>query len=159
MTKLPLFPSDIIFFVPWLLAIILQKLEPRTDTPRVRNLTTSDIWPPPGIVSSVAGKLRIPNLSTEPHSLKRSEHFCQVSLVYSPDTPPCDMTTPSPSPSLPRSASTSQSTHVSLDPDNLAPDMRSKFSALLDEYHTVFDPSSQATFEIETVQTTIMSLE
>ena len=116
-------------------------LEPRTDAPSVRNLTTSDIWPPPGIVSSVAGKIRIPNLSTEPHSLKRNEHFCQVSLVYSPDTPQCDMTTPSPSPSLPRPASTSLSTHVSLDPDNLlTPDMRSKFSALLDEYHTVFDP-------------------
>ena len=61
--------------------------------------------------------------------------------MYSPDTPQCDMTTPSPSPSLPRPASTSLSTHVSLDPDNLlTPDMRSKFSALLDEYHIVFDP-------------------
>ena len=76
-------------------------LEPRMDTPRVRRLATSDIWPPPGIVSSVAGKIRIPNLSCDPHCLTRSEHFCQVNLVYSPVTPsvpPCAATIPATSP-------------------------------------------------------------
>ena len=36
-------------------------LEPRSDAPSVRKLTASQLWPPPSIVSSVAGKIRIPN--------------------------------------------------------------------------------------------------
>lgn len=56
-------------------------LEPRTDAPSTRKLTTSQLWPSPSIVSSVAGKIRIPNLSPEPRFLKRNEHFCQVRLT------------------------------------------------------------------------------
>ena len=115
-------------------------LEPRIETPRVRSPATSDIWPPPGIVSSVAGKNCIPNLSCEPHSLTHNEHFCQVNLVYSPVTPsvpPCATTIPATSPQT-----ASISTSVSLDPDKLfTPDMRTKFSALLEEYHSAFDPN------------------
>lgn len=44
-------------------------LEPRTDAPSVKKLTVSQLWPTPGIVSSIAGKIRIPNLSPEPHFL------------------------------------------------------------------------------------------
>ena len=47
-------------------------LEPRSDAPSVRTLTASQLWPPSSIFSSVAGKIRIPNLSSEPHSLKRN---------------------------------------------------------------------------------------
>ena len=60
-------------------------LEPRTDAPSVRKLTASQLWPTPAIISSVAGKIRIPNLSPEPHFLKRNEHFCQVRVVYAPE--------------------------------------------------------------------------
>lgn len=34
--------------------------------------------------SSVAGRIRIPNTSTVPHTLKRNEHFCQASPVFEP---------------------------------------------------------------------------
>ena len=37
-------------------------LEPRSVAPSVRKLTASQLWPPPSIVSSVAGKIRIPNV-------------------------------------------------------------------------------------------------
>ena len=110
-------------------------LEPRSDAPSVRKLTASQLWPPPSIVSSVAGKIRIPNLSSEPHSLKRNEHFCQVNPVFSPainvaasSTPSCE---PCPRPRGPTASPTGDIQHnssVSLDPENaLPPDIRAKF--------------------------------
>ncbi|KAJ8349609.1 hypothetical protein SKAU_G00247390 [Synaphobranchus kaupii] len=53
-------------------------IEPRLDAPSVRRCDTTNIWPCPGVISGVAGKLRIPNLSSAPHILKCQEHFCQV---------------------------------------------------------------------------------
>ena len=69
-------------------------LEPRTDAPGLRNLKPSQLWPQACIVSSVVRAIRIPNLSTEPHTLKRHEHFCQVTPVFEPKKEP----PPSPSP-------------------------------------------------------------
>ena len=60
-------------------------LEPRTDSPSIRKLSASQLWPAPRIVSSVAGKIRIHNLSSEPHFLKRNEHFCQVRATFTPE--------------------------------------------------------------------------
>ena len=98
----------------------------------------------PSIISSVAGKIRIPILSSEPRSLKRNEHFCQVCPVFTPDivatttTPiPCE---PCPQPTTP-SAKTRHSSNLSLDPGNaLTQDIRAKFQELYDEYDEVFDP-------------------
>ena len=106
-------------------------LEPRSDAPTVRKLTASHLWPPPRIVSSVAGKIRIPNLSSEPHYLKRNEHFCQVNPVFSPainvatcSTPSCE---PCPRPSGP-TGDLQHNSSVRLDPENaLPPDIRAKF--------------------------------
>ena len=60
-------------------------LKPRSDAPSVRKLTDSQLWLPPSTVSSGTCKIRIPNLSSEPHSLKRNEYFCQFNPVFSPD--------------------------------------------------------------------------
>ena len=59
-------------------------LEPRTDAPSLRNLKPSRPWPQPDVVSSVVQAIRIPNLSTDPRTLKRHEHFCQVTPVLEP---------------------------------------------------------------------------
>ena len=119
-------------------------LEPRSDAPSVRKLTASQLWPPPSIVSSVAGKIRIPNLSSEPHSLKRNEHFCQVNPVFSPDVNVTTSSTPSCEPSPRPSGTTGDLQHnssVRLDPENaLPPDIRAKFQDLHDDYDEVFDP-------------------
>ena len=72
-------------------------LEPRTDSPSIRKLSASQLWPAPRIVSSVAGKIRIPNLSSEPHFLKRNEHFCQVRATFTPE-PPGDNSPPTAKP-------------------------------------------------------------
>ena len=44
----------------------LHALKPHFDIPQVHLVTTSELWPPPGIISSVAGRIQIPNLSGEP---------------------------------------------------------------------------------------------
>ena len=69
----------------------LLALEHRSDIPQVHLVTTSELWPPPCIISSVAGlRIRIPNLPGEPIKLKRHEHFCQVSPVF--NTQPTSLT-------------------------------------------------------------------
>ena len=60
-------------------------LEPQTDAPSTRQLTASQLWPTPAFISSVAGMIRIPNLSPHPHFLERNEYFCQVRAVYAPE--------------------------------------------------------------------------
>ena len=119
-------------------------LEPRTDSPSIRKLSASQLWPTPRIVSSVAGKIRIPNLSSEPHFLKRNEHFCQVRATFTPEPPGNNSpptAKPPPIPPVPM-PSTKHSSNVSLDPDNRLPcDIRAKFASLLDEYDHVFNPN------------------
>ena len=121
-------------------------LEPRTDAPSIRPLTASPLWPTPAIISSVAGKIRIPNLSPQPRFLKRNEHFCQVRAVYTPEASNANshlQATLRPRPP-PLQASTKHSANVCLDPANLLPrDVRAKFSSLLDEYDHVFDPKTK----------------
>jgi hypothetical protein len=58
-------------------------LEPRIEsTPYPTK--PSQLWPPPAIINSVGGKVRIPNESNEPRVLRRNDHFCQVCPVFSP---------------------------------------------------------------------------
>ena len=122
-------------------------LEPRSDAPSVRKLTASQLWSPPSIVSSVTGKIRIPNLSSEPHSLKRNKHFRQVNPVFSPainvatpSTPSCE---PCPRPSGPTD-DLQHNSSVRLDPENaLPPDIRAKFQGLYDDYDEVFVPRTK----------------
>jgi len=119
-------------------------LEPRTDASSVRKLTDSQLWPTPAVISSVAGKIRIPNLSPEPHFLKRNEHFCQVRAVYKPEARDDNSQLPVLPPPRPLvlQASTKHSANVRLDPENLLPRaIRAKFTSLLDEYDHVFDPN------------------
>ncbi|XP_073234993.1 uncharacterized protein [Porites lutea] len=114
-------------------------LEPRTDAPSLRNLKPSQLWPPPGVVSSVVRAIRIPNLSAEPRTLKRHEHFCQVTPVFEPkeESPTSQPPTQHPLPPFPASHSSS----VQVDPDRILPEaVRATFQSLLSEYDSVFDP-------------------
>ena len=114
-------------------------LEPRTDAPRLRNLKPSQLWPQPGVVSSVVRAIRIPNLSTEPRTLKRHEHFCQVTPVFEPkeESPTSQPPTQHPLPPSPASHSAS----VQVDPDRILPEaVRANFQSMLSEYDSVFDP-------------------
>ena len=114
-------------------------LEPRTDAPSSHNRKPSQLWPQPSLVSSVARAIRIPNLSTEPLTLKRHEHFCQAIPVFEPTEVPA--TGLSPSQQMLPPPSTSHSASVQVDPDSILPQtVRAKFQSLLSEYDSVFDP-------------------
>ena len=59
-------------------------LEPRIDTHIAKSSDPNQMWPTPTIVQSVAGRIRIPNLTDDPLILKRQNHFGQIRSVYIP---------------------------------------------------------------------------
>ena len=93
----------------------------------------------------MTGRIRIPNLSCQPIQLKRHEHFCQVSPVFTPSTHEqpqhiADLSKQS----INLSPGTNFSSAVRIDPDNLLqPDMQSSFRSLLSDFDSVFDPEIQ----------------
>ena len=121
-------------------------LEPRFDATNARSAKVADMWPPPCLITSVAGRVRIPNLSDRPYVLKRNEHFCQVNPIFFPSIqdPPSNLVGDLPSHkvcSVPVSER-KYSQGVALDPDNLLPPViTTKFRNLLAQYDFVFDPA------------------
>ncbi|CAC5394087.1 unnamed protein product [Mytilus coruscus] len=97
-------------------------------------------WPEPSLVSSVAGNLRIPNLTDEPLVLKRNEHFCNVRSTYLPENN--DIKSPEHADAAkfhPHNAQVLHSDLVRVDPDGLLQlDLKGKFKALLRQYDYVF---------------------
>ena len=98
-------------------------------------------WPPMSIVSSIDGKISIPNLTTSPIVLKKDDHFGQLSEVFVPET--VSISTTKYVKSVPRaSRATNHSTNISLDPDSILPnDIHCEFEFLHANYDSVFDRS------------------
>ena len=117
-------------------------LELKMDAPSAQSAKISNIWPPPCVVSSVADSIRIPNLTDQPQTLKRNEHFCQVSPVFAPGDSKQTPTTPSPP--LKSHTSPKPSTHscgVSLAPASLfPPETVAKFREVNEQFDSVFNP-------------------
>ena len=63
-------------------------LEPHTDCAVNILGQQNNVWPLPRIVSSVAGKIRIPNDTDSPLILQRNQHFAQVCPTFYPDSSP-----------------------------------------------------------------------
>lgn len=106
--------------------------------------SSREAWLKPDIISSVAGKIRIPNLTNEPQTLKRNEHLCQVRPVFIPDdVSSATMNEKHITHHKPETKRSQQhSVHVKLDPDHILPlELTSKFRNTLDEYDSVFDPN------------------
>ncbi|XP_033119239.1 uncharacterized protein LOC117118681 [Anneissia japonica] len=104
-------------------------LEPRDTSALLRS------WPPYVVISSVAGRVRIPNFTNRPQVVKRHEHFCQVRPTY---VPPAETSTPPPSYIAKPISVSAHSDKVKLDPDNIVPqDIKSKFHSVLIEYDSV----------------------
>ena len=84
------------------------------------NVKFTNNWPPPSIIEAVSGKVRIPNKTDEPLSLRKNEHFCQVCLTseLSSDRSDSDIQLPKrPSPSTEFHSDT-----ISIDPDKILPE-------------------------------------
>ena len=140
-----IFPGQ---FVEVPLPAELQADETVALEPRIVPNTSADssrsrrLWPTPCIVSSVAGRIRIPNLSVEPRVLRRNEHFCQVHPVFSQDAdcPPVDQQPPSPA-VVHQTITCDHSAPIVVDPDEILPqDVKHQFEALHTEFEDVFDP-------------------
>ena len=114
-------------------------VEPRTDYSK-----SSRGWPNTHNTEAVAGKIRIDNHTSQPQSIPRHDHVCQVLLTHFPDA------TVNSTPSIntgslllpPTSAAQANSSSVKLDSDTILPDTtRSKFQQLLQTYNAVLDPT------------------
>ena len=120
-------------------------LEPRI-VPQKGVAPPDPSWPEPCMVSSVAGKVRIPNLTPEPRLIRKHEHFCQVRPVYVPPEPRADShphvsNRPSPS-GVSRGTQHRFSDPISLDPDGIIHvDTKRDFQSLHAEFEDVFDPA------------------
>ncbi len=113
-------------------------VEPRYDSPVSISSSKAYLWPPPDIITGVGGKVRIPNNTHDPVVLRKHEHFCQVSPVYSPGEPSDMLSQPN---NTSNAAPTSAFSHlVKVDPDAmLSENMRNQFLSVTLEYDNVFD--------------------
>ena len=104
----------------------------------------SCVWPP-SLIKSVSGKIRIPNLTCEPHSLKKHEHFGKIHPTFLPVNDDKMLNDAScrimKSGSHSTSPSCLYSQSVIVDSDNLLPpDVKSMFIQTLKDYDSVFNP-------------------
>ena len=133
-------------------------LEPRYDMCDNHNIA----WPVPAITSTVEGKIRIPNHTSEPIVLRRNDHVAQISHAYEPTeaTTTAKVKSVSFAPSTKAEATLSDTTakekpltfrpskavmHSSLipiDPDGiLEANVVDRFKEIHKRYDHVFDPS------------------
>ena len=117
-------------------------LEARSDTAKTYRCSSDLMWPPPTILNSVAGKIRIPNLTSEPQTLRRNEHFCQALPTVSPQRESEQQYAKPLIGASKHKHNGNFSSDIQLDPDNiLDPYTRQKFAKLHHEYDIVFDPN------------------
>ena len=114
-------------------------IHPKHDAPSVRAYSNSS-WSLPSLANIVADKIRLPNNTDEPIQIKRNEHLCDITPVYTPSTdiepvivnPTIKMRSSQPKSSL-------FSHNVSIDPDKQLPsEYRDAFVELHAEFDDVF---------------------
>ena len=119
-------------------------IEARTDAPSNQHCKVTQLWPQPHIVEAVAHKVCIVNNTSEPRTIRRHEHLCQVRHTTTLDSasapvqsplPPSNNGDTSPRPSLFSDA-------VTVDPGHIIPKcVRHQFRQVLQTYHDVFNPT------------------
>ena len=117
-------------------------LEPRHDSSVNRNLPDDRAWPQPQEIDSVDNTLRLVNNTSEPITIRRNEHFCQIreiscvspcTLGYADQITTAIKSTPQPKPFA---------TCVTVDPDHqLSPDVTRDIHQLHRQFDNVFNPT------------------
>ena len=109
-------------------------IEPRVDTKR------NSEWLQPCELESIAGKLRIPNLSEEIIHIKRNEHRCQALPTYTPESnAPRDVVALKSTSIKPETGAVVDM--IKLDPDGILDESdKARFHLLHIEYAEVFNP-------------------
>ena len=114
-------------------------LEPRLDSPSSQHCKESSIWPPPQMIQSVGGSMRIANGTSDPILLRRNEHFCQVRASAEASTVSDEYIMPKASPASHHALFSSD---IMTDPDNvLSTSIREQFSNLHKHFDAVFNPT------------------
>jgi len=110
-------------------------IEPRIDSP------LDGTWPKHAISRIVGGTLRIPNDTSEPVHVKKSQHLATVRKVTSPPSTPL-LTAPTTPPMIPHKPSSLPfSSAVTLDPNNvLSKEEKNRFTNLNKTFDNVFNP-------------------
>ena len=114
-------------------------VEPRTDCKLNNNCPPSKLWPNPQLLTCAENTIRIPNLTTEPKSIRKGDHFCQIVRTVGVDTQnqPIDTMT------KPAVIKEDHSAYrdVVIDPDNITPqEFKQKLECLCESYGHVFSP-------------------
>ena len=110
-------------------------IEPRIDSSVSKN---SDIpcWPAPALIQSVAGKIRIPNNLDIPITVKRNDHFAQISQVFEPAVVSSNLQASS---SAPKPENALNHFKVLVNPDKIVSEVtESRFKKLNEDYKDVF---------------------
>ena len=112
-------------------------LEPRWDAPsNKQSQSDRKIWPPPQVIQSVHGKIRIVNTTAEPIAFSRHEQFCQVRPIVAPEADP--IAYHEPCTAIPTTEPFSST--IALDPDNILPaKIKSQFQ-INNTFDNVFNP-------------------
>ena len=112
-------------------------LEPHRN---VQSRMSQDVWPSPDIYQSLSGRIRIPNLSDTPQTLKRNEHFCSIRPVFTPVTNGDYIATQTGQATSTHAAAT-YSAPIRLDPDKqLTQQQLANFHNIHREFDDVFNP-------------------
>ena len=97
------------------------------------------MWPNPQFITCSDDVIQIPNLSSEPKSIRKGDHFCQILRTVAADT---QNTTADPHERSPLvKDDKSAYLDVVIDPDNITPqEYKHKFECLCESYGHVFNP-------------------
>lgn len=128
-------------------------IEPHHPSPNLKTSDSTKMWPCPDILHSVSNKVRIPNLTPEPLTVKRHEHLCQIRPAVISDNITSEVAESCigsknseqqlrPKKTLTAKNSVPYSSTVQLNPHNvLTKNDRQAFLDTLSEFDNVFSPS------------------
>ena len=115
-------------------------IEPRIDSNINTKSVTTKPWPEPQLVTCCDNTIRIPNTSSEPLSIKKGDHLCQIVRTVTVD--PKDIQDREPRKRPPMVANDLLAfKEIVLDPDNITPpEYKERLECICESYSHVFSP-------------------
>ena len=108
----------------------------------IRSIPISNTWSSPSLLTCIAGKVPIPNTTTNPLLIRKNSHFARAFPVFVPGTETnASECVPHQKSDKTASSPKAHSQDVTIDPDGTLPTTtRKQFKALMEEFDNVFDP-------------------
>ena len=114
-------------------------VEPRNDCKLNSTRQPTEMWPNPQLITCAENTIRIPNLTSEPKTISKGDHFCQIVRTVSIE--PQEQCTV-----VSKAHPTIKDDHsayleVVIDPDNITPpEYKEKLQNICESYKHVFSP-------------------